>query len=148
MEIRNARRDDVPAIVALLADDMMSASRGVTADVLDGHYAAFETIDANPYDLLWVMDDGGEIIGTLQLTFLAGLSRGGAWRAQIEAVRIAASRRGSGLGGEFIKAAIDEARRRGCGMVQLTSALERADAHRFYERLGFTQSHAGFKMSL
>ncbi|WP_246281847.1 GNAT family N-acetyltransferase [Fodinicola acaciae] len=148
MTVREARREDVPAIVALLADDIMSASRGVTAEVVDGHYAAFAAIEGNPHDLLWVMEDAGELVGTLQLTFLAGLSRGGASRAQIEAVRIAASRRGMGLGGEFIKAAIEEARRRGCRMVQLTSALERTDAHRFYERLGFKQTHAGFKMSL
>jgi GNAT superfamily N-acetyltransferase len=148
LEIRRARREDVPAVLALLADDAISVTRGVTATVTDEHYAAFDAIDADPHQLLWVAEDGAVLVGTLQLTFIPGLSRNGAWRAQIEAVRIAADRRGSGLGSEFIKAAIEEARRRDCRMVQLTSDNQRGDAHRFYDRLGFTASHTGFKLAL
>lgn len=148
LDIRRARRDDVPAILALLADDAISVTRGATANVSDGHFAAFEAIDSDPHQLLWVARDGDELVGTLQLTFIPGLSRNGAWRAQIEAVRVATNRRGSGLGSEFIKAAIEEARRRDCRMVQLTSDTRRGDAHRFYDRLGFTASHTGFKLAL
>jgi GNAT superfamily N-acetyltransferase len=148
LEIRRARRDDVPAILALLADDAIAATRGVTAEVSDEQFTAFAAIDSDPHQLLWVAQDGDELVGTLQLTFIPGLSRNGAWRAQIEAVRVAADRRGSGLGTEFIKAAIEEARRRGCRLVQLTSDKRRGDAHRFYDRLGFTPSHTGFKLAL
>jgi ribosomal protein S18 acetylase RimI-like enzyme len=148
VDIRRARRDDVPAIVALLADDVMSASRGVTADVYEGHYEAFEAIDSDPNQLLWVAEDGADLVGTLQLTFIPGISHNGAWRAQIEAVRVSSARRGSGLGTIMIEAAIEEARRHDCQLVQLTSTNSRTDAHRFYGRLGFTASHTGFKLSM
>ena len=88
------------------------------------------------------------VVGTLQLTFIPGLTRGGAERLLIEAVRIASSRRGEGLGGDLIRWAIERGRERGCGLVQLTSDTRRTDAHRFYERLGFAKSHEGFKLYL
>ena len=79
---------------------------------------------------------------------LAGLSRLGAERCQIEAVRVAAAARGQGLGGRMVKWAVDRARERGCAIVQLTSDKSRTDAHRFYDNLGFTASHEGYKLSL
>ncbi|MDL5155215.1 GNAT family N-acetyltransferase [Actinomycetospora termitidis] len=119
-----------------------------TGDLAD-YERAFAAIDADPRHLLVVATDrGGPVVGTLQLSFLPGLARRGAWRGQIEAVHVAASHRGLGLGGWMIRWAVDESRRRGCGLVQLTSAVERRDAHRFYERLGFTASHVGFKLTL
>ncbi|GAA1708933.1 GNAT family N-acetyltransferase [Fodinicola feengrottensis] len=148
LDIRRARREDVPAIVTLLADDAVSVARGITAEVVDGHFEAFDALDADPNQLLWVLTENDEIIGTQQLTFIPGISRHGAWRAQIEAVRISSMRRGAGLGAFFIEAAVEEARKRGCALVQLTSDTRRTDAHRFYERLGFTKSHAGFKLAL
>ena len=93
-------------------------------------------------------DDGGAVVGTMQLSFLPGLSRGGAMRGQVEAVRVAASHRGRRLGEQMVRWGVDESARRGCALVQLTTDKSRADAHRFYERLGFTASHEGFKMSL
>jgi ribosomal protein S18 acetylase RimI-like enzyme len=122
--IRRAVAGDVPAIVALL--------------------------DADPTELLLVLtDDGGaEVIGTMQLSFLPGLSRGGAKRAQIEAVRVKDGHRGEGLGEQLIDHALEEARRRNCSLIQLTSDKSRADAIRFYERLGFVASHAGLKLDL
>ncbi|WP_408638229.1 GNAT family N-acetyltransferase [Nonomuraea corallina] len=144
---RAARRDDLPAIVAMLADDPLGARR--EGDPGDPRYlAAFERIDADPYDELIVAERDGKVIGTMQLSYLAGLSRLGAERCQIEAVRVAASARGQGLGRRMIRWGIDRARARGCVMVQLTSDKSRADAHRFYDSLGFTASHEGYKLAL
>ncbi|EMD24859.1 GNAT family N-acetyltransferase [Amycolatopsis azurea] len=143
--IRRARREDVAAIVGMLADDQIGSTRD-SADDLTPYLKAFEQIDADPAQLLIVADDGGEAVGTLQLSIIPGLARKGALRGQIEAVRVRASHRGSGLGGELMAWAIDESRRRGCALVQLTSDVKREDAHRFYERLGFEASHTGFKL--
>lgn len=146
-EIRQATAADVPAIVAMLADDHLGVTRE-TPDDLGPYLGAFEELCADPRQLLVVADRGGEPVGTLQLSFLPGLSHRGATRAQVEAVRVRGSERGSGLGAQLITWAIDEARRRGCRMVQLTSNASRTDARRFYERLGFTASHVGFKLTL
>ncbi|MFK0249092.1 GNAT family N-acetyltransferase [Amycolatopsis azurea] len=145
MIIRQARREDVAAIVGMLADDQIGSTRD-SADDLTPYLKAFEQIDADPAQLLIVADDGGEAVGTLQLSIIPGLARKGALRGQIEAVRVRASHRGSGLGGELMTWAIDESRQRGCALVQLTSDVKREDAHRFYERLGFEASHTGFKL--
>jgi len=147
--IRRAVAADLVPIVQLLADDSLGAQReDVRLPPGAGYTAAFEAIDADPNQFLGVAVDGAEIIGTLQITFIAGLSRKGALRGQIEAVRVAASRRGKGVGEELINWAIAECRARGCQIVQLTSDKGRSDAHRFYERLGFSASHVGFKLSL
>lgn len=145
--VREARREDVPAIVGLLLDDGLGRGRE-SLDNLTPYLDAFEVVDRDPSNLLVVLDTGQAVIGTLQLTFLAGLSQRGATRAQIEAVRIAADRRGGGLGTAFITWAVDESRRRGCRLVQLTSHETRTDAHRFYERLGFSATHVGLKLPL
>ncbi len=148
--LRRASADDVAAIVGLLAADQLGANRdGVHSEAdVAAYTAAFRAIDADPAHLLLVAESAGEIVGTMQLSFLPGLARRGALRAQIEAVRVAASLRGSGLGGAMMRWAIDEARRRGCALVQLTSDKSRTDAHRFYERLGFVASHEGMKLAL
>ena len=146
-EIRRARREDVDAIVRMLVDDQLGATRD-SADDLEPYLKAFEGIEADPNQLLVVAEDAGEVIGTLQLTFIPGLSRRGALRSLVEAVRVRADQRGSGLGGELMRWAIDESRRRECALVQLTSDNSRTDAHRFYERLGFAASHTGFKLKL
>jgi GNAT superfamily N-acetyltransferase len=146
--IRRATLDDVPAIIAMLADDPLGAIRESPGD-LTPYQRAFGAIDADPNQLLVVADRNGEVIGTLQLTIIPGLSRQGATRALVEAVRVAASARGTGLGTTLMEWSIDEARRRGCAMIQLTSDKTRTDAHRFYtDRLGFTNSHEGFKLAL
>ncbi|RSM76514.1 GNAT family N-acetyltransferase [Amycolatopsis sp. WAC 01375] len=148
MIIRQARREDVAAIVGMLADDQIGSTRD-SADDLTPYLKAFEEIDADPAQLLIVADDGGEaVVGTLQLSIIPGLARKGALRGQIEAVRVRASHRGSGLGGDLMRWAVDESRRRGCALVQLTSDVKREDAHRFYERLGFEATHTGFKLKL
>lgn len=145
MIIRQARREDVAAIVEMLADDQIGSTRD-SADDLTPYLKAFEEIDADPGEMLIVADDDGQVVGTLQLSIIPGLARKGALRGQIEAVRVRASHRGSGLGGELMAWAIDESRRRDCALVQLTSDVKREDAHRFYERLGFEASHTGFKL--
>jgi len=148
--LRRAQRDDVAAIVGLIAADQLGATRdGVDSPAdLDAYTAAFEAIDADPAHLLVVADRAGAVVGTMQLSFLPGLARRGALRAQIEAVRVAESQRGSGLGAAILTWAIDEARRRGCALVQLTTDKTRTDAHRFYQRLGFVSSHEGMKLAL
>lgn len=149
--LRRATRDDVAAIVALLIDDPLGATRegrdGGASD-LAPYVDAFDAIDMDPQQLLIVAEEGARVVGTLQLTFIPGLSRRGSWRAQIEAVRVAADWRGGGLGAAMMRWAIAAARARGCAVVQLTTDKSRADAHRFYDRLGFAASHEGYKLAL
>ncbi len=145
--IRKARREDIGAIVRMLADDQLGATRDDPTD-LDPYLRAFDEIVTDPNQLLVVVAHGDQPVGTLQLTIIPGLARRGALRGQIEAVRIHADHRGSGLGADLVHWAITESRRRGCALVQLTSDTSRTDAHRFYERLGFTPSHTGFKLKL
>ena len=146
--IRRATLDDLPAVIAMLADDPLGATRESPAH-LTPYQQAFEAIDADPNQVLVVADRNGEAIGTLQLTIVPGLSRQGASRGLVEAVRVAASARSTGLGTTLMEWSIEEARARGCVMVQLTSDKTRTDAHRFYtDRLGFTNSHEGFKLTL
>jgi GNAT superfamily N-acetyltransferase len=146
VRIRRAVARDVPAIVAMLADDPLGAKRERPGD--PGYAEAFTEIDADPRQFLAVAVDGTEVVGTLQLTFIPGLSRLGATRALIEAVRVRSDRRGSGLGGQLVRWAIGTARERGAAMVQLTTDASREDAHRFYERLGFAATHVGMKLPL
>ena len=147
--IRVAGLMDLPAIVALLADDDKGRVRETVGDTLDAGYGmAFAAIDADPNQNLLVAEVDGAIVGTFQLSFLPGLSFRGAWRGQIEAVRIASHLRGQGLGREMILWAIDRCRERGCRMVQLTTHASRERAHGFYERLGFEPSHIGMKLHL
>jgi len=146
--VRRATAEDVTAIVALLADDDIGAAReAAPGDGLAPYLAAFAAIDADPAQLLIVVTDGdGAVASTMQLTFIPGLSRRGMLRAQIEAVRVGPGYRGQGLGESMFRWAIGEAGRRGCGLVQLTSDKRRVGALRFYERLGFTATHEGFKL--
>ncbi|AJC57216.1 MULTISPECIES: GNAT family N-acetyltransferase [Streptomyces] len=147
LEIRRATEADLPAIVAMLADDPLGASRE-SPDDLAPYRTAFAALDADPKQHLVVAERDGRVVGTLQLTVIPGLSRRGATRTIIEAVRIHADERGSGLGTELVEWAVAESRRLGCQLVQLTSDATRLDAHRFYERLGFEASHLGFKRQL
>jgi GNAT superfamily N-acetyltransferase len=143
---RDARREDVPSVVALLADDMLGAGRETAPD--DAYWVAFDQIAADAKNRLIVAEIDGQIAGTLQLTLLPGLSRHGMLRAQLEAVRVARGQRGQGLGRAMIEWAIEQARGHGCGLVQLTSDKRRPDAIRFYEAMGFTASHEGMKLPL
>lgn len=144
---RSAAETDLPAIVALLADDMIGAGRETDS----GHGAylnGFQAVTADPRNDLVVAEVDGEVAGTLQITYIPGVSRMGTERAQIEAVRVAAAHRSRGLGRQMIAWAVDQARARGCGLVQLTSDKRRTDAIRFYESLGFEPTHEGMKLPL
>jgi GNAT superfamily N-acetyltransferase len=148
--LRRARAGDVPAIVGMLAADQLGALRdGVTTpDDLACYRRAFRLIDTDPAHLLVVAQAGRDVVATLQLSFIPGLARRGALRAQIEAVRVHRDFRGRGLGAAMLTWAINEARRRGCALVQLTTDKSRTGAHRLYERLGFVASHEGMKLAL
>lgn len=146
LTIRRARRADLDPIVAMLADDELGATRENPGD--PRYLTAFEAVDADPNQFLAVAELDGEVVGTLQLTFLPGLSRIGALRAQIEAVRVRRDQRGAGLGKLLFEWAIEQSRQRGAVLVQLTTDAGRTDAHRFYERLGFVASHVGLKLAL
>ncbi|MGZ9113163.1 MAG: N-acetyltransferase family protein [Brevundimonas sp.] len=146
---RRARASDLPAIIALLADDDLGCEReDVSLPPVPAYGKAFEAIDTDPNKLLAVVTDDERVIGTLQITFITGLSRQGAVRGQIEAVRISSDRRGAGLGHKLFEWAIAECQSRGCSLVQLTTDRERSQAHRFYDQLGFTASHLGYKKAL
>jgi GNAT superfamily N-acetyltransferase len=137
---------DLPAIMALLADDDIARSRGGYNGPLPSE--AFAEIDADPRNELIVAISGRMIVGTCQLTFIPGLSRGGAERMTIEAVRVRADLRGAGIGRRMMAYALDRARERGCALAQLTTDKRRVEAHRFYESLGFVASHEGMKKTL
>jgi ribosomal protein S18 acetylase RimI-like enzyme len=147
--IRPALIDDLPGIVALLADDDLGRGReDALPAALHRYQTAFDAIAADPNQLPLVLVADGLIAGYCQLTFIPGLSRQGMWRCLIESVRIDKALRGQRLGEALMVWAIDEARRRGCGLVQLTTDKSRGHAHLFYARLGFTATHEGMKRTL
>ncbi|MBD9701578.1 GNAT family N-acetyltransferase [Streptomyces sp. ID01-12c] len=147
LDIRPATEQDVPEIVAMLADDPLGAQRE-SPDDLAPYLTALERLSGDPHQQVMVAVRQGHVVGTLQLTIVPGLSRRGSTRAIIEGVRIHADERGSGLGSRLIEWAIDSSRAQGCQLVQLTSDATRTEAHRFYERLGFEATHVGFKLPL
>ena len=148
--LRRALAADVPAIVDLIAADQLGATRdgAQTAEDLAAYQRAFRAIDDDPAQLLVVAEAEQAVVATMQLTFIPGLARRGALRAQIEAVRVSQAYRGGGLGAAMFSWAIDEATQRGCALVQLTTGKSRTAAHRFYKRLGFVASHEGMKLAL
>lgn len=153
VSFRVAVRADLPAILALLADDDLGATREAPGAAAAGepdpaYQRAFEQIEADPRNELIVADDAGVVVGTCQLTFTPSLSRRGAERMTIEAVRVRGDRRGDGLGRAMMLWALDRARERGCRLAQLTTDKRRDAAHRFYASLGFTATHEGMKLSL
>ncbi len=146
---RRALIEDLPAIVELLADDILGQQREDIGPPPSPKYElAFHAIDKDPNQLLAVADQDGVVVGCLQLTFIPGLSRIGLWRGQIESVRVSSERRRGGLGQLLFEWAIEECRKRGCGLVQLTTDKLRPDALRFYQSLGFAATHEGMKLNL
>ncbi len=144
-----ATRDDVPAILGLLADDELGAHPEAAGHGdLAPYLAAFDDIAGAPRSALYVARMGERVVGTFQLHVVRQLSHRGGLVAQIESVHVASDVRRRGIGEAMMKHAVEEARRHACHRVQLTSNKRRSDAHRFYERLGFVRSHEGFKLSL
>jgi GNAT superfamily N-acetyltransferase len=148
LSYRNALPSDLPFIVGLIVEDSVVDTDDDPAAGDPGYAAALAAIDADPNQEMLVVELDGERVGCFQLSYVPGLMRRGMWRGQIEAVHVRADRRNLGLGSTMMRWAIDRCRERGCGMVQLTSNKARKDAHRFYVRLGFSQSHEGFKLLL
>jgi ribosomal protein S18 acetylase RimI-like enzyme len=147
LSFRKAQEHDLPVILALLADDVIGRNRETLTSFMEPDYlAAFQVIADDPNNHLIVAMEGVNVVGFCQLTFIPGLSRRGAWRCQIESVRVSKSRRSEGIGAALMRHVIDLARQKNCQLVQLTSDKQRDDAHRFYSQLGFTASHDGFKM--
>jgi len=148
IRIRRARRDDVADIVAMLADDALGRPRERIVDPLpQSYFAAFDALADDPR--IWLMvaeDDGGQVVGCLQLCVLPGLSSQGASRGLIEDVRVASRCRSRGIGEQLVGWAIAEARDRGCKVVELLTHHSRVDAQRFYVRLGFAASHVGMTL--
>ena len=149
VQYRRAQEADLVALVALLADDVLGATREQAAEgVAESYRRAFAEIDTDPNQFLCVVEEGGRIVGTLQLSFIPGLSRGGAKRGQIEAVRIGAAAQAVGIGTAVFEWAHECGRRFGAGLAQLTTDKSRTDARRFYDRLGYVASHEGIKRPL
>lgn len=147
LTFRPARREDVAAVVALLADDQLG--RGRERDDSAIYLAAFDAMQAEGNNYLIVgVDEAETVLATYQLTFISGLSLAAARRAQVESVRIASSMRGQGLGHQMFSDVEARARAAGCALIQLTMNQTRTDSRRFYESLGFTASHFGFKRAL
>lgn len=146
---RRATREDLPRIVALIAEDQIGQTREDASTPLNGAYVeAFAAIERDANQVLAVAARDEAVIGCLQITFIPGISRKGMWRGNIESVRVARELRGQGIGRAFFDWAIARCRERGCGLVQLTMDKRRSDASRFYQSLGFTPSHEGMKLSL
>ena len=146
---RVARREDLPDIVRMLADDELGSRREKAGVPLpESYYEAFEHINSDPNHQLVVAESNGRIVGTFHLIFLPSISYQGGMRAQIESVRVDREYQNLGIGSEMMMWAIERAKERGAHIVQLTTHNSREAAHRFYERLGFKGSHLGMKLSL
>jgi GNAT superfamily N-acetyltransferase len=149
VSIRQANREDLSAIIALFASDMIGGHGDTTdTDAFPDYLAAFERITTTPNETLYIAELDGEVVGTFQTTVLTTLSGRGSSNMLIEAVQTREDMRGRGIGETMMRFAIEEARQQGLSKVQLGSNKERVDAHRFYERVGFERSHLGFKIRL
>lgn len=150
LNFRAATAADLPFIIGLIADDDVS---GEVADDPGEHagphyQAAFAAVQNDPNQLMLIAELGGVRVGTFQLTFIPSIARRGMTRALVEAVHVAPEYRNRGVGSAMMHWAMQKSRERGAGLVQLTSNKKRLDAHRFYRRLGFSQSHEGFRIFL
>jgi len=151
LTFRTATGDDLHAVVAMLSDDELAENREkpVGGDSVGEEYAkAFAAMEGEHYNHMLLAESDGKIVGCLQIAFVPGLSRRGAKRAIIESVRVVSDQRGKNVGTALMKEAIVRAREGGCSLAQLTSDNRRTRAHLFYRRLGFVQSHVGFKKDL
>jgi GNAT superfamily N-acetyltransferase len=145
---RGATTADLPFVLRLVVEDSVAVSEDDPTAADPAYAAALAELDADPNQEMWIAELGGKPVGCFQLTYIPGLMRRGMWRGLIESVHIGPDHRNEGLGGEMMQWAVERCRKRGCGMVQLTSNKKRLDAHRFYRRLGFEQSHEGFRLYL
>lgn len=146
---RRAKQSDLEDIISLLADDELGKQREKLSETVSSNYLdAFIRIDADLNQFLMVVESRDIIVGTCHLTLMPSLTFQGGLRMNVEAVRIASSCRGQGVGEWMINQALSLARKEGCKIIQLTTNKERVDAKRFYEKLGFKSTHEGMKMYL
>lgn len=146
---RPATEADLPFLDALAEEDEIGTARDpLRPDHAEEALEALRAIAADPNHALYIVEQAGEAVASFQLSFIPGVSRRGAWRGQIESVRVSGDLRGQGIGEAMMRWAIARCEKRGCGIVQLTSDQNRDAAHKFYERLGFVGSHTGFKLKL
>lgn len=149
ISIRPARSEDVERVASLIM--LGAANATMTPDEVaveakhPGYRQAFADVLASPDNALFVAQQDGEVVGTFQVTLIPGLVARGRKRAKIESVHVAPERRGRGIGAVMIAHALAYAEDHGVGLVELTSNKNRVEAHRFYRKLGFDQSHEGFK---
>lgn len=148
LALRKATIADVPAIVGLLAEDVLGQTREIPVSAGDCYYQAFAAITADAHQELLVVEKESQIVATLQLSFIPNMTLQGAWRCQVEGVRVKASQRGEGIGRWLFEQVFARAKNRGCQLVQLTTNSSRLEAVKFYESLGFEASHVGFKRRL
>ncbi|WP_461535150.1 GNAT family N-acetyltransferase [Spongorhabdus nitratireducens] len=149
LNYRSATINDLENLISMLANDPLGSQREDSTRPLNQAYiSAFEAIENDPNNQLLVAEQGGQLAGMLQLTFIPYLTHTGSWRCLIEGVRVHEAFRGRGLGEQMFRHAITLAREKGCNVVQLTSDKQRPDAIRFYEKLGFKATHEGFKLGL
>jgi ribosomal protein S18 acetylase RimI-like enzyme len=147
--IRTATEDDLSAVVDLLADDKVAGSReNATRPIVECYLSAFHAISEDPHNELLVAEKDGEVVGTMQMTFIPNMTCMGGWRAHVEGVMISSKHRGHGIGTKLMEHSIAKAREKGCRLVQLTTNQQRTEARRFYEKLGFAFTHEGAKMML
>lgn len=148
MGLREARREDIGRILDMLVDDELARSRENLSVGLDPYLTAFDTIAADPDNTIYVWEEAGNVVGSLQLTFIPGIAYQGAWLAQVESVRVDSSLRGQRIGEKMMQAVMEVARQRGCRTMQLKTDKRRTAAHRFYQRLGFALSHEAMTIKL
>ncbi len=147
--IREARAEDLEAIIRLHEEDDLGAHGDLwSPETKPAYEAAFAAIARSTENVLFVAVEAGEIVGTFQLTFIPNLTGRGALRVKVESVKVKAARRSGGIGARMMAFAEDHARSNGARAMELTSNKTRKDAHRFYERIGFTKGHEGFKKKL
>jgi GNAT superfamily N-acetyltransferase len=149
LRVRPAQAEDLEAIVRLHEEDALGTHGDAwLPEHRDAYEAAFEAIAASPDNTVYVAERAGRVVGTFQLTFIPNLTGRGALRVKVESVKVSASLRSQGIGAQMMAVAEEVARSRGARILELTSNKARLDAHRFYERLGYDQSHRGFKKKL
>lgn len=149
LSIRQATIEDFDFVVSLIGTDPIADARNPAGSDDHRHQReAFDAITRDPNHLLLVAELEHQPVGSFQLSFIPGVSRQGAWRGQIESVRIHPEYRNRGFGRAMMEWAVERCREQGCGLVQLTSDQQRSCAHRFYEKLGFLPTHTGFKLKL
>ena len=148
MKLRKANKEDVSTIVKMIANDKLGRLReNFKTPLPDSYYNAFENIrNDNNQELIVIESDDGEVIGTLQLSFIQYLTYNGGIRAQIEAVRIREDQRRKGIGEKMFNWAIERAKERKAHLIQLTTDKKRPEALKFYEKLGFQATHDGMKL--